>query len=394
MIIVAYNPDTSHLERTYLGKSYAAGVSAFLVKNTNGFTDGKKILMGAMSRERSEILTVLDTGLTKTNLPTTTNSSFPHDADDPVYVLEYDKIRIYRSTTGSGGSYSLLATIDIDVDNADGATYYDDANALTTYWYKICYYDSVDDVESEYTAPMAATGYTLKQLGSFIPQIAKDVGDPEFLENDIATYIAWMNDINSDLLTQAKRPYRFLKDEVPIDIEEDDSSFPFPTDLWKINFIEANDISASSTRVYQPKRVSTTEARFQLGQYILGGDYVDGIAVDDENNVVMFYPKARADRIGAFRLHYYKEFTEFTSLADTIQTPNSLIYKYGIKAMIYNKKADDDQKYFTKAKDFDQKYNAEVMKLQREKQVIADAPSGMGPDRKRYLQWGGRKYRQ
>lgn len=396
MNIVAYNPETTHLEKSYLGRSYGSGVNAFLIKNSDRFADGQKILIGNMGRERSEILEVNGTGLTTTNLPTTTNSEFPHDADDPVFVLEFDQVRIYRSTSGENGIYSLLATVDIDVDNPDNATYYDDADALTTYWYQVAYYDSVDDEESERTSPMAATGYTRKQLGSIIPQVAKDVSDPDFIEVQLESWIAWANDINDDLLTQAKRPYRFLKTSIGIDVEADDSTAGFPENFWKINFIQVHEYGASgSERIYRPRDfASLTSAQAQLELYTLGGDYVDGIAVDDETEEIVFYPKARVQRLNAFTLHYYKTFTPFTSLSDSVETPNGLVYKLGLKREYYMKKADDDQKYIGKAKEYDQKYNAEVMKLQREKNIFADGPRGFKPDAKRYPQWGGRRYRQ
>jgi len=391
MNIVAYNTPTDHLEKTYLGKSYGSGNTSWIVKNTDRFVIGQKILMGEMARERTEVLTV--SGKTSTTL-TTDASSFPHDADDPVYVLEFDKIRIYRSTTGQAGAYSLLATVDMDVDNADGSTYYDDANALTTYWYQLAYWDSVDNIESDHTDPIGASGYTQKQLGSLIPAVAREVGDPDFIDVDLETWLSWMNDINNDLLTQAKRPYRFLKTDIDIDLDQDDTSFPYPQDLWKINYIEANEIGPAASRTFKPRRYSPTEVKYQLQLNLLGGDYIDGIAIDDDNNAVTFFPKARTTRIGAFTLHYYKFFTEFTSLSDTVETPNTLVYKLGLKREYYSLKADSDNKYMAKASDYGSRYNAEATKLQREKNIMADGPTGMAPDRKRYPQWGGRRYRQ
>lgn len=396
MNIVAYNPDTNYLEKSYLGKSYASGVSAVLIKNSNKFVNGQKVLIGSMGRERSEILTVNGTGLTATNLPFTTNTVFPHDADDPVFILDYDKVRIYRSTTGENGVYTLLTTIDIDVDNADNATYYDDINALTNYWYQVSYFDSVNNEESNRTEPMAASGYTAKQLGSIIPKVSKDVGDPEMIDVDVDQWISWMNDINDDLLTQAKRPYRFLKAKQQIDVLANAYSAPFPENFWKINYIEVHEYGASgSARTYRPRDfASTTSAQAQLDLYTLGADYIDGIAIDDEAEELIFYPKARFDRINAFTLHYYKTFDEFKSLADKVETPNTLIYKLGLKREYYLKKADSDNKYLAKYNEYDKKYNAEAMKLQREKSIFADGPRGMKPDAKRYPQWGGRRYRQ
>ena len=393
MKIVAYNPPTKHLEKSYLGRSYAAGTTSFLVKNSDRFVVGQRILLGEMGRERSEILTV-DTIANAKTITTTTGSEFPHDADDPVYALEYDKVRIYRSTSGVNGAYNLLTAVDIDVDNADNATYYNDVNALNTYFYRIAYYDSVEDMESERTDPIAAAGYDPRALGTIIPEVAKEIRDPDFLEVDLDLWLIWMNNTNADLITQAKRPYRFLKSKVTLDAEEGDPLIPLPADLWKIDFIEVNESTPAMSRVYRPKMVSATEARFQLAQYINPGDYVTAVAVDDEDRELIYYPAARTLRLGAFTLHYYKDFTRFTSLADIIEAPNSLVYKLGLKMNYYFWKADDDNKYMVKAKDYQNQYNTEILKLQREKNIMADGPRGMGPDRKKYLQWGGRRYRQ
>ena len=393
MKIVAYNPPTKHLEKSYLGRSYAAGTTSFLVKNSDRFVVGQRILLGEMGRERSEILTV-DTIANAKTITTTTGSEFPHDADDPVYALEYDQVRIYRSTSGVNGAYNLLATVDIDVDNADNATYYNDVNALNTYFYRIAYYDSVEDMESERTDPIAAAGYDPRALGTIIPEVAKEIRDPDFLEVDLDLWLIWMNNTNADLITQAKRPYRFLKSKVTLDAEEGDPLIPLPADLWKIDFIEVNESTPAMSRVYRPKMVSATEARFQLAQYINPGDYVTAVAVDDEARELIYYPAARTLRLGAFTLHYYKDFTRFTSLADIIEAPNSLVYKLGLKTNYYFWKADDDNKYMMKAKDYQNQYNTEILKLQREKNIMADGPRGMGPDRKKYLQFGGRRYRQ
>lgn len=389
MNIVTTNPDVRSLEKSFLNKSYASGVGSIQVKNTNKFLDNGIILIGEMGRERSELASI-NGAPTTTTITLDAVTTWPHDADDPVYVLDWNKIRIYRSTNGENGTYSLLATIDIDVDNEDSKTYYDDPNALTTYFYETSYYDSVGGIESERSQPIAATGYTEKQIGTIIAAVARKVKDENFIEMSLEGYIDAMNDINDDLITQAKRPYRFLKESVLLTANADSSVIPFPVDLWKINYLELNDLYT----VTRPKKVSPTEARFQLKSYSTTGDYVDGIAYDDETNELIFYPAARTERIGAFNLHYYKKFTRFTSLADVVQIPNTLIYKLGLLREYYTGKADDDDKYLKKASGYEKRYNTEVMKLQREKNIEAAGPEGLGPDKKRYLQWGGRAYRQ
>lgn len=395
MNIVAYNPSVNHLEKSYLSRSYASNVSSVVVKNTDRFNYGNPILLGEVSRERSEIINIhATTGKTVTTLPFATTTNFPHDADDPVYLLEWDSLRIYRSTSGIGGVYNVLDTVPLDVDNADGKTYYNDPNSLTTYYYKIAFYHSVDDELSALSDPIAATGYDPKALGTVFIETAGELKDPDFNDMSISQYISHCNNVNDDLITQAKRPYSFLKVNQPLNTTINASTIDFPPDLWKINYIEVNENTPSTSRTYRPKKVSATELRYLLTQTTLSADWVDAVAYDDEARQLMYSPAARTIRVAAFDLHYYKNFTRFTSMSDLVETPNVLIYKLALKREFFMSKADEDDKYLKKADAYDKKYNAEVMKLQREKNIDAAGPKGMGPDRKRYIQWGGRAYRQ
>lgn len=390
MNIYIQNPPTKNLERTFLSRSIAAEETDFPVKNADRFKVGAKVLVGEMGNERSEILTV--TAISPKQL-TLSESEFPHDADDPVYLMEVDKVRIYRSTSKTG-SYTLLDTVDIDVDNNSKRTVYNDPDALSTYWYQLTFYDSVGDAETERTPAIAATGFDPLEVGTIISEVALEVNDPDFMEMSIAQYMSFINSINDDLITQAKRPFRFLKTNVSLDIEANASRIDLPNDLWSINYLEVNELGPASSRTYRPKKVSATEARFQLTQQTAPGDYVNEVAYDDEENQIIVVPKARTERLGAFSLHYYKKFDRITTLADKVEVPNTLIYKHGLKREFYTMKADDDNKYVSKVGNYDKLYQTEVMKLSRQKNIEAGGPMSMAPDRKRYPQWGGRKYRQ
>lgn len=391
MRIFAYNPSLEGIEKTFLSNSTALGATVFKVKNTDRFQDEQRVLVGEMSRERSEMLYI--DSLTTTQF-TLDAAEFPHDADDPIYAIKFDQVRIYRSTTGEDGVYSLLDTVDIDVDNADGKTWYEDPNSLDTYYYKVAYYDSVNDEETEQSDAIKATGYDRDQIGSVILEVAREVKDTEFVDTDAQVHLDKANDVSDDLLTQAKRPYRFLKRMEQLDIEANASTVAFPLTLWKINYVEVNEVAPAASRTFQPQKVSPTEARFQLTMQTIPGDYVNEIAFDDEENEMIVVPKARTQRLNAFNFHFYKRFDTFTSFSSRIEGPTRLVYKLGLLRDHYMMKADSDDKYLKKSMEFDRKYNAEVMKLQREKNIEAAGPQGLAPDKKRYPQWGGRRYRQ
>ncbi len=384
MNIFAYNPSTDNLEKTIISKATAEAATVFKVKNTDRITAGKRLLVGEMSRERSELLTV--SSVTATQITTTSGALFAHDADDPIYVLEYDKIRFTRSTTGEGGVYSTLATVDIDVDNADGQTKYDDTSALESYYYQIYFYDSVGTILSDPSPTIKATGYPENSVGEVIGDATRRVGDETFEIFSIEALIGIMNDTNDDMITQAKRPYRFLKTDIEIDVDADDESFPYPENLWKFDDdpIESNTLVSSRPRI--PKEVTSVDMRYRRSYNSLAADDPSHIAFDDANQTVLFLPTARTTRIGAFTVHYYKKFTRFTQMSDLLETPNGLVYKLAIWREYYTRKSDDDNKWMGKADNYDRKYNAEIMKLQREKNVKASGPKGFGPQIKRYRQ--------
>lgn len=179
MIVAAYNPETKTLERTYLSQYTPEGSSSLAVKNTNNFSSSNKIMVGRMGDERTEMLTTGTITAPNTVALSGGNTQFAHNGDDPVYFLRYDKIRFYRASS-IDGSYSLVDTVDIDVDNADKITRYDDPAGTGTDYYKIKYYNSVTTESSDYSDPIAAGGYARKTIGKVIERAAKRVRDTNY----------------------------------------------------------------------------------------------------------------------------------------------------------------------------------------------------------------------
>lgn len=66
-------------------------------------------------------------------------------------LQRYNQIRIYRSTDGINGTYSLVETMNLRPGESI-YTWYDDSGA-STYWYKTTYYNSTTADESGYSDP-------------------------------------------------------------------------------------------------------------------------------------------------------------------------------------------------------------------------------------------------
>jgi hypothetical protein len=95
MIISAYNPKTTELEKTYLSSSVQFDDTALPVKNNEKFVIGDKVLVGEMGGEQSEIRTA--SAVAASGLQVTVDAlDFDHDSDTPIYKLTADKIKFYR----------------------------------------------------------------------------------------------------------------------------------------------------------------------------------------------------------------------------------------------------------------------------------------------------------
>jgi hypothetical protein len=166
MIISTLNPSTDDYEKSYLANPYSSGVTSVLIKQADRFLANQRIMIGEMGLEATEVVTVSAVGADNQTL-TIGAAQFAHAADDPVYVLRFDQVKIYRATS-STGSYSLLTTQNLDVDNADLATNYDDTTGTSANYYKTSLYHSVSTLESALSDPIAGTGYRRNQVGYII----------------------------------------------------------------------------------------------------------------------------------------------------------------------------------------------------------------------------------
>lgn len=363
MIITAYNPEIDELEQTFLTTTHAAGVSALSVKNNQGFAVDKRILVGGMGQERSEILTTAaPTGNSTVN--TTTASLFAHDTDDPLTVLEFDQVLFYKAPTVSG-TYGLLATVAVDVDNADNLTLYDDTTGTTTDFYKIRYAHSISGAQSPLSDPIPATGSAAKTAGKVINAVVRD-RDEAFSVISMQGYFDIMNEVNDDLITQSKKPYSFLRTSVDLDFVADQNYVTLPADFWKFDRILYNQVLGGATRAFPltPLPLDRWERRY-IGHQSYAAAYMYEVSLDEVDNRLYIGPTPTAIQAGAFTLYYYKTFDEIDSVADIVETPNTLIYEYKMKAEFYRRKSEGDNQYVRLAEFYENKYGMEIVKMQR-----------------------------
>lgn len=387
MIVSAHNPETDELEKSYLTTQFAAGVTTLTVKNNNKFAGDDRVLIGEMGHERSEIVTL--TGIVdQDELTLLAATKFSHDVDDPVYVLKYDTIDFYSSTS-QDGTYNLVDSVPLDVDNADKITRYDDSSATTATWYKLKYVHSITDEESYFSDPMQATGYPRNSVGKAIDAVVRRVHDPMYTVLTTDEYIDLCNEVNDDLLTQSHRPYVFQKTSILIDTVADQNYIELPEDLWKFDRVEFTHAIGGSTRSYSftPISMETWDRKYN-GSFWTPSDELRDVAVDEVNSRLYLGPTPRLGTSGKLELFYWRKMPEITSVSDEFITPNSLIYRYKMLAEYYQAKSESDNQFARLANTYESKYGAEIVKMQRVNRVDAGTTREMKPPfgiRKRYV---------
>lgn len=395
MILTLLNPETDDLEKSYLANPYSAGVTSLDVKNNNRFAANDRIMLGEMGHEKTEIVTVSSVSANgKTMVVGAT--VFDHSADDPVYKLRFDQAKFYRSTTGIDGSYTLLATEPLDVDNDSLSTIYDDTTGIAGYYYKMTVYHSISAVESAFSDPIGGTGWRREQVGNIIDEILKEVSDTNEINITRQELLGYFNDVNDDLITNVSKPYSFLHTRTTLARPANQNYIDFPVDdngkqiMWKFDYMDYNYTNPSTSPV---TNLTTTirlipEPEFRnkysdntIDSTTVSDDAPYAMTLDTSVNRFRFAAPFATSAGGVFYLHYWKYFDDITSEGDIIETPTPKIYKLYCKGMYYRKRAVSESSYTATADRYMADYLVEKGKYKQVDRKDAGTPRGFRPRR-------------
>lgn len=389
MIITAYNPPTDNLEKSNLSSSLPSGTTTFKVRNNDRFKNNAKVLIGELGAENSEIVTIGASGVNSDGITLTlaAGTKLPHTANDPIYMLRYNQVKFYRSTTTIDGSYDIAGTVDMDVDNAEQQTRYNDPTGLSSYFYKISYFNSVDNVESELSNPISGQGYNKKQLGTLANEFLTDVGDLAQEYITIPQIISLCNEVNEDIISQSRKPYRFLKKSAAADITAGENYIDLPEDLFKFDRVTYTRTDGVNITKGNLDIISLEEFEYrefdQSYAYVPTDAFIGYAAIDDENRRLLVSPKPTLTQAGSLLFRYYGDFDEFTSLSDVVQTPNKRIYKLFLLGRYYRMRAKKDAGFLSLADRYTSDYNTEIVKLQRDQKIDVGSKMSFLPDSRR-----------
>lgn len=392
MLIPVFNPETTDYEKSYLLLPYSVGTTSITVKNNDRFAANQRIMIGAMGQDKTEVVTVSSINIDG-NTIVIGATVFAHSADDPVFVLQFDQVKYYRSTTGITGSYSLLTTVALDVDNENLQTIYDDTTGLASYYYKVSMYHSVSTVESALSDPIPGGGFSRNQVGNIIDEILQEVSDPGEVHVTRNELLGYFNDVNDDLQINAGKPYDFLRTRTTLTRTTGQNYLAFPTDsngnqtMWKFDRLDYNFVDSTTTPVTNntytlkvwPEEQFRNTWQNNTFSSTNESDAVTDVALDTATSLFRINPAPLTTSGGVFYLYYWKFFDTINSEGDVIETPTPKIYKLYCKAMYYHKRAIADVTIANTASLYDQQYAAEKARYKQVDRIDKGTPRSFSP---------------
>lgn len=386
MILTLLNPDTADLEKSYLSNPYAVATTSLQVKNADRFALNDRLMIGEMGQEKTEVVTCTAPATDGSTI-TINGTVFSHEADTPVYRLRFDQVKFYRSTTGITGAYSVISTQNLDVDNANLQTLYDDTTGLSTYYYKMTVYHSISTTESAFTDPIPGGGFARNQVGRVIDELLREVGDTTEQHVTRSEVLGYFNDVNDDLTINAARPYEFLKTRSALTPVAAQAYLPYPTDslgnqtMWKFDHMDYNYVDSTTS--------PTTNITYTLD--VVEQTYFRNEFQDNTNNSTTqrdtIHKMSLDDSVNRFRfeapfltahstlyLHYYQFFPVLDTEGDLLITPTPKIYKLYTKWMYYNKRAIIEPSFADIAKGWQQQYVLEKVNYSKHNRKDVGTP--------------------
>lgn len=139
--------------------------------DTNAWSDNDWIIVGEIGTQNAEVMQINGAVSDGTSLTVDNAGSgglrFAHSVDEPVYRIDYNKYRVYRSTTVDG-TKTLLATQELQPDFFESM--YEDKANISGYGF-VAFYNSFTTAVSPYSDAIPYTGQNPKALASMITKI-------------------------------------------------------------------------------------------------------------------------------------------------------------------------------------------------------------------------------
>lgn len=335
------NPDISKNERTLLTAQYTSGTS-LSVQNTDGWADNDIAVVGEPGNEKTEATDLTATPPDSTTL-TVSALNFTHNKDTIVYRSKYDQVEI--SSKPAAGSYSVLATIDLQWDNLE--TLYDDTAGLTTDTYKFRFKNSASSTYSSYSDEVLATGYSRQAVSTMVTNVRRKVRDltaKVFSDEEI---IDELDNQQRNIEADQPRAWFLLKTSSAISTVQSQSVYSLPTDLNFIDKVQFKYVSGNTDLTYDLHHITNAE----MDAYQSDNNATNQDALRDwterepttsaTRGQFEVYPTPDTAGLNLY-VRYWKSFTTLNSMGDTTDLPDpEILENYVARELEYRQGSAD-----------------------------------------------------
>lgn len=252
-IIRIKNNLDNQAQNTYLSTSQSAGGTSLFIRNVNGFAENYAVQIGATGEETAEIHLISGTPSgTTINLASSLN--YPHSVDTPVFAIKFPTIKVYRNTSGTSTPATELGTVNITPDSE--FTQYNDLNGASDYWYRVSFYNSNLNEETELSAWIQGSGFSFTSRAKLRQRVQNKLYDAGFIKSD-DTINDWINEWLETMNNQAVA----LREDFSLG----STTVSFGTDgLGTINATDYIDVrrawfTTDGNSYYEGKRIESNE---------------------------------------------------------------------------------------------------------------------------------------
>jgi len=303
------HPEISRDEETRITADAVAGATTLYVENTSGLAANNLILLEKLGQENAEIVTI--SSITNKTTLVCSSTSFAHSAGAKVFKIDYNQIKIYRSTTGINGTYSLYQTIPISVDQ--DITEFTDTSGTTTTYYKFSFYNSVSTNETDLSDPISAGGFVFHSLGTMVDRVLSLFGDTreEFIDFDEVK--DWINEFLLEawsILSVHTKRYNISTTTITLDPSTD--TYSLPSDFLVEKAVK---LSRDNGETFQtPVPMQTVESQ----GYVIQDNVVYTYIIQDGKLVLNTKPYGTNEVI---KIWYVAQPNALNSPTDTLPSP-------------------------------------------------------------------------
>jgi len=201
MLIRVNNNLTVNSPKTFFSVSKASGVGTINVKNINSFTANLAAQIGQTGEERSEIKVI--SSVSGTNIVLTANTTYEHPSDTPVYSIQYDQIVFEKSSSGTAGTATPIASGTVSITPDSIYTQFDDSTGATSDAYRTYFRNSVSALTSSESDWLTSTGFSFFSLARIRDRVKGKLYNSGFIKDDdqLNDWInEWLEEMNNAIV--------------------------------------------------------------------------------------------------------------------------------------------------------------------------------------------------